>query len=266
MKKVVISTLVASLVASSLLSLSASAAYSDAEIQRIEELSGNPAVTTQVDTVNEENPVYEEMCQAFDKFCEANHLDRSLDSLRKFEETYFSSETIPTDPDDAILNLRATCSLAAMACGLAGYPMIEETLSHSCTDNPSDLRWDRGTEFSEEIRTCPAYQDLVDEIKSELKNVTSKTWANEYKIALESPTDVKLSIRHADVAASAIKHGSTWDIYIGLSDTYDFGYIKSAADTGVSEFVRFANNYANMAQDLGAINPYMIFAYTHETY
>lgn len=274
MKKIVISTLIAAMVTSSLFSVSAAAydgvetfdhceIYSSTEIKAIEDMSGYTAAMSGVCAdVNYANPYYEDMVQRFEEFCAENNLDKSLESLDMFKSTLVSTY----EDESTKLNIRASCSLAAIACGIAGYPMIEETLSHSCQDNPPALTWTIGNQFSNEIKTCPQYQNLVNDIKASLRYASGDRWYDNGSLTLNSPTDVKLSLHSVDYAVSAVKEGSTWNIYIGFSDKYDYACIENAEEAGVNELIAFANNYAYSAQQLGSIVPYNILAYMRETY
>lgn len=111
---------------------------------------------------------------------------------------------------------------------------------------------------------CEIYSST--EIKASLRYASGDRWYDNGSLTLNSPTDVKLSLHSVDYAVSAVKEGSTWNIYIGFSDKYDYACIENAEEAGVNELIAFANNYAYSAQQLGSIVPYNILAYMRETY
>lgn len=276
MKKIVISTLIAAMVTSSLFSVSAAAydgvetfdhceIYSSTEIKAIEDMSGyTAAISGTYAMENQGNPFYEEFIQNYEEFCSINSFDKNLNSLEDYTDQLFLTE-YTTQSTSSVGVLRTEISAIAAACGLLGYPMIEETLSHSLQDNPSALTWNAQHEFSAKIKTSPDYQSFVNYVEEMLDDVSDSSWYKTGHWSLNSPTDVYLSIHNVDYAVSAKKDGSTWKIYIGFSDTYDYEPAEYG-NSGLAPLVEFANNFAAEAMAEGAMNPYKILAYMQETY
>ncbi len=277
MKKIIISTLIAAMVTSSLFSVSAAAydrfetfdhceIYSSAEIKAIEDMSGyTAAMSGMYTTENEENPFYEEFIQDYEYFCSINGYDKNLNSLEEYKNQTLLTEYTTQNTTSSISVLRTEISAIAAACGLLGYPMIEETLSHSLQDNPPALTWNAQHRFSAKIKTSPDYQSFVNYVKGQLDDVNGSSWYETGHWSLNSPKDVYLSIHNVDYAVSAKKDGNTWKIYIGFSDTYDYEP-ADYGNSGLAPLVELANNFAAAAMAQGAMNPYSILAYMQETY
>lgn len=211
----------------------------------------------------EENIETDKIMQEYESFRSRELLPNTPETMRQFSQ--FAEETLDIGARAASIGvIRASGKQAAAVASSLGLRMIGTTFGNGFQDIPPDLSWSAGTEFSDEMKYSNQYKNLVAEIKSELSYNSGTYWSNSSSIAFSDPEDVWLSLHAMDYLAAAEKINGKWKIYIRFYDTYNFEYQNSSSYP--QAIVAWANNWAVDAQELGALNPYTITAYTQETY
>lgn len=207
----------------------------------------------------EDNWIYEE----YELYREENFLPDSSVTLSQFSE--YADESFNIAPYDASISvIRSAGKLAANNAASLGFRMVGLTFGHAFQDNPSDLTWNAGNTYSNDIKLSNQYKGLVSDIKAQLRGTSGSYWSEESSLAINDPMDVYLSLHNVDYLAAAEKVSGKWKIYIRFYDTYDFDY-ANASDYPAA-IVTWANNWAADAQATGALVPYGITAYTQESY
>ena len=160
--------------------------------------------------------------------------------------------------------VRAEFYTGAIALYSAGYDMSGDFLRHSLNDTPSDLNFPIYSPESEKVHWSSAFQGELQKFKNSLPSygtyVTRKT-----SVALDTPTDLKLSLHNVSITFAAQNIYGMWRIVTEVKDLYNFEYQIYDGNGISSTFITLANDYAYAAQNTGAIVPYDIFIYIQDT-
>ncbi|TVX88162.1 hypothetical protein [Paenibacillus agilis] len=148
---------------------------------------------------------------------------------------------------------------------LAGFELTPRFLSHSLNDNPENLSYPAGSQYSEIVRNSTEFKSLIAKFKSKLPS-NGDYYSEQPHLILNSTKDLYLSLNKASVLIAAEKVNGSWKIYTRIHDKYDFEYANYNSSNGVpASFVTLVNNYAVASQQLGAIVPYHISFYMQDT-
>ncbi|BBH21870.1 hypothetical protein Back11_32150 [Paenibacillus baekrokdamisoli] len=161
--------------------------------------------------------------------------------------------------------LRATWGDAAITLRIAGLPMTCDFLIFSLDDHPVDLSYPANSNYSNKVHAAPAMNTFITDFKKRLPS-TGSFYSESTSLALNSPTDIYLSLHNVQVLTAAEKVNGVWTIYTRVYDLYNFEYWNyDAAHSVPAKFVTLVNNSAVRSQEIGAIVPYNVTFFMQDT-
>ncbi len=208
---------------------------------------------------------YKELLDLYNKYSSKNKIDKETlefnaeEDLNNFVQYMVDNGIIPDSQqakqDISIAFLRAQFNLAASIGEKLGYEHAADFLRHSLQDDPEDLYFAPGTEVSDWILESDEVQSLISDFQD---YVTGRSLSRRFtsgSTILNSDRDYFLALNKVDYRIDGVKSGRRWNLDIDIIDEYDFDYSWEYVDELIATIV---NNYAALAEDLGAIVPYDI--------
>ncbi|MBQ4649757.1 MAG: hypothetical protein IJB73_03540 [Firmicutes bacterium] len=164
-------------------------------------------------------------------------------------------------PRPSKYTIRNNMAIVVAGGRLVGYDMAADFLEHSLTDNPTDLYYGAGSEYSIKVKESDSYRNVIEEFKSIVENtdVSPVTYPNE-STTLNSTKDLFLAINRAEYSITGQKTANVWNLTIVFKDTYNFEYANWAEYSDLTGNAAVAlNNYGSFAEDEGAIVAYDVY-------
>ncbi len=175
------------------------------------------------------------------------------------EDTLYARQSI------TVTFLRAQFRIAADIGESLGYSNAANFLRHSLQDNPTNVSFAVGTVESDWIKDSVEYEEIFDDFKDYVAEKDLRARTTSGSTTLNSTSDLHLALNKVEYIASGTKSSSdVWTLTITFKDTYDFEEAPWG-DMG-GELVTIVNNYAALAEDLGAIVPYDINIKVRDTF
>lgn len=165
-------------------------------------------------------------------------------------------------------------ALAFYANAYLSLPTASSYLYHSLQDYPSNRYNYAGSSHSNAFSWTRLYTDLSIPMANQIKlaKQQGKTSTGGTTSAQTSVSNVGLDFfltyGKIDVSWSAQKRSNSnvWDVWIVISDIYNYDKIKKISSPFPQNLIDLANNHAANAQAAGAIVPYYVVTYFEQTY
>lgn len=161
---------------------------------------------------------------------------------------------------------RAQFKLVAEGGKKLGYTTAATLLNHSLQDHPLDLSFNSTSSMATQIANSAECRSIINQFKADVTGSNYDRRIITGKTTLNSTTDLHLSYNAVDYSVFGVKVNGRWTLTITFTDTYDFAiqpWKNSMTDESV---VTIINNYAAVAQALGAIVPYNITVEVQTTF
>jgi hypothetical protein len=188
----------------------------------------------------------------------------TVQEIQEFVDYAASSgiiENTPTAKSSVTKELvRASMKLVVTGGYALNYDLAAECLDHSLQDNPSDIIYYDGSWQSSKVKNGTAYKNLLSNVYKKLsENNSAIYYYTEGSMILNSTKDLFLALNKVGYEVSARNYSGTWDVWIKVTDTYNFEYANWMSSSGLTGAAATAlNNYGVIAQSIGAVVPYDI--------
>jgi len=209
-----------------------------------------------------------EMLKMYDDYVRSEYGELSKDD-------YYSVEFLEEFADEAVRKgiiddtpvqraaitkalLRASMQVVADCGNAMGYTTAAALLSHSLQDNPSNLSYGYTSSYATQIQYSSECNSIVNSVKSYVRGRNISYYSLSSSTTLNSTTDLFLSYNKVNYEVTARRVGKRWNLTIVFTDRYDFEIQAWSNSMTDNNAVTIMNNYAAMAQSMGAIVPYNI--------
>jgi|GEM_PF-385307 hypothetical protein len=195
-----------------------------------------------------------------------NKEDFSVENLKSFAD-YAVDNGIIDDTDIARVDItksfvRSQFRIFAGMGNAVGLKTASQLLRHSLQDNPRKLRFSSGSGVSGRVRRSSECRDIINNAKSSIRGNGQTTYNDSGSTTLNSTRDLHLAFNRVDYEVNGrvlTQRGKRkkWELEVKFTDTYDFdiqGWNNEMSPN--SKAITILNNYAAIAQSLGAIVPY----------
>jgi len=194
-----------------------------------------------------------------------NQYKNNLDEIHGFAHYVIDNKIVAdTKVNQALLDkvaLRMQFKVVVEVGKKKGYNTASICLDHSLQDNPSKLEFKNNDPIANQIKQSKEYKNVMANLKKTLKREKKKTYYQTGSMALESIKDLHLALHNVNYCITATKKGGSWHTTMAITDTYNFEWKTWKQTMGTnSKIVNILNNYAVLAQSVGAINEYSIEA------
>ena len=166
---------------------------------------------------------------------------------------------------------RALVNRLVKTCGSFGLKHTREFLKRSAKDKPKHYKKGAGSKIAKTIKKSHEYNRLIRRIKNIIRKSKKTVISGGCKDDRNrefgfNDIDLLLSIQHYDYKWKAKKKKKKWEVFITLTDTYDFAIIDKDMYKKFAFYKKAiykaviipATNFALKATKCGAINPYNI--------
>lgn len=154
--------------------------------------------------------------------------------------------------------VRSSFKLVVNGGNLVGYKAAAALLDHSLQDNPSNLSYSGSTDVGKIVAASSEYKQIVNEFRDYVSGAHLGSRTDSGSTTLNSTTDLHLAFNKVDYVARGNKNLTTgvWTLEVTFKDTYDFDHMAWSGVLSDQALVTIINNYADYAQEIGAIVPY----------
>jgi len=147
-----------------------------------------------------------------------------------------------------------------------GYTTAATLLNHSLQDHPLDLSFGSSSSVATQIANSAECRTIINQFKADVTGTNYDRRIITGKITLNSTTDLHLSFNSVDYSMYGVKVNGRWTLTITFTDTYDFAVQEWENAMTDSALVTILNNYAAVAQLIGAVVPYDIAVTVQTTF
>lgn len=161
---------------------------------------------------------------------------------------------------------RAELKLVAEGGKKLGYTTAAALLNHSLQDHPLDLSFHSTSSMATQIANSTECRTIINQFKAGVTGTNYDRRIITGKITLNSTTDLHLAYNSVDYSVYGVKVNGKWTLTITFTDTYDFEIQQWKNSMTDDALVTILNNYAAIAQSIGAIVPYNITVTVQTTF
>ncbi|WP_257131969.1 hypothetical protein [Bacillus toyonensis] len=170
---------------------------------------------------------------------------------------------------------RSEFNALAIAMGTLDCPTAGNFLKHSLQDNPGDRKYPVGSSLSNAFSLTKIYTQISVEMAQQIKKTNSQggnVIGGMSKSAAtsigNSGLDFYLTVGKFSYDWMAEKQPgkSSWKVYIGIHDTYDYDKVDPLPTAFPTKYITLVANHAANAQQAGAIVPYYVDMFMEQTF